>query len=152
RSVTTPGGLGSKIAFTRTEVAPLGEVDSNLAEIWVMNGDGTGRRQLTRNATFDLGATWSPDGQTVAFYSGTADGPHVFLIPAAGGDQTPLLDPSLHMRSRFPSWSNSGRIAFDNGGKDFGDIFTVNPDGSGLEQLTDNTSQRNIRPDWSPNG
>jgi Tol biopolymer transport system component len=144
---SAPAALGSKIAFTRTEVAVPGGEDSDEAEIWVMNGDGTELRRLTHNSTFDLGAVWSPDGQTVAFYSANpVAGPHIFLIPAEGGEQTPLTE----MRSRWPSWCANGKIAFDNGGPTSGDIFVINPDGSGLEQLTDSPSARNIRPDWSP--
>ena len=153
RSLSPPGStapdVGSKIAFTRTEVALPGAADSDAAEIWVMNPDGTGMRRLTHNDTFDLGAIWSPDGHTIAFYSAPATGdPQVYLIDANGGDQTPLVN----MRSRFPSWSNSGKIAFDNGSPTSGDIFVVNPDGSGLQQLTHDPTARNIRPDWSPDG
>jgi tol-pal system beta propeller repeat protein TolB len=142
--------LGAKIAFTRTEVAVPGGEDSNEAEIWFMNGDGSEPRRLTHNATFDLGAAWSPDGQTVAFYGADVEvgETHVFLIDADGGEQTQLTE----MRSRFPSWSAGGKIAFDNGAPTSGDIFVINPDGSGLEQLTNSPAARNIRPDWSPNG
>ncbi len=143
------GGLGSKIAFTRTEVAIPGLEDSHEAEIWVMNGDGSEPTRLTHNDTFDLGAVWSPDGHTIAFYSGVeGSGPRVFLTPADGGDQTQLTEGP----SRFPSWSASGKIAFDNGGPTAGDIFVINPDGTGLEQLTNSPAARNIRPDWSPDG
>jgi Tol biopolymer transport system component len=147
---SAPGGLGAKIAFTRVEDALPGSADSNEAEIWVMNGDGTGLRRLTHNGTFDLGAVWSPDGKTVAFYGADVDVdlPHVFLIDAEGGEQTPLTE----MRSRWPSWSASGKIAFDNGGPTSGDIFVINPDGSGLERVTNSPAARNIRPDWSPDG
>jgi hypothetical protein len=37
RPMTAPGGLGSKIAFTRTEDALPGPEDSDSGEIWVMN-------------------------------------------------------------------------------------------------------------------
>jgi len=152
------GGLGSKIAFTRiSQQGTCGTQDTNEGEIWLMNGDGTEQTRLTHNSTFDLGAVWSPDGQTVAFYGFDTTnpnvGPHIFLIPAAGGDQTPLTNMGADMRARFPSWSAAtGKIAFDNGGPNFGDIFVINPDGTGLQQLTDSTADRNIRPDWSPNG
>jgi Tol biopolymer transport system component len=151
-SESTPSGLGAKIAFTRTEVALPGIGDTNEAEIWVMNGDGTELRRLTHNETFDLGAVWSPDGKTVAFYGADVDVelPQVFLIEAAGGEQRRLT--KTEMRSRWPSWSASGKIAFDNGSPSSGDIFVVNADGSGLEQLTNSPAARNIRPDWSPNG
>lgn len=169
RSVTTPDGLGSKIAFTRTDAAQPGTEESNLAEIWVMNGDGANQRPLTCNNTFDLGAVWSPDGKTIAFYgsdvSNPSAGAHVYFIPADGGDcsaQQPLnvdagdcgaqLPLDVNMPSRFPSWSSSGKIAFDDGGPTSGDIFVVNPDGTSCTNLTQDPNARNIRPDWSPNG
>jgi Tol biopolymer transport system component len=148
--VTTPAVLGAKIAFTRTEDALPGPEDSDTGEIWVMNGDGSDRRRLTHNDTFDLGAVWSPDGQTIAFYSiDPIAGPHVFLIPAHGGPQRPL---HANGPSRFPSWSSQGMIAFDNGGPTGGNIFVVNRGGGGLQQLTDSFDERNIRPAWSPDG
>jgi Tol biopolymer transport system component len=42
-------------------------------EIFVMNADGTGVRQLTHNALWDEGPAWSPDGRQFAFSSGADD-------------------------------------------------------------------------------
>ena len=155
-------GSGSRIAFTRLreDVDRPGSDFRFDAEVWMMNGDGTEPTRLTYNTTDDLGATWSPDGRTVAFF-GTPFGPdaegrivaigppHVFLIDLETKSQRLLTE----MRGRFPSWSPDGRrIAFDNGGPTGGNIFVINVDGTGLQQLTDNAPARNIRPDWSPNG
>jgi Tol biopolymer transport system component len=147
-----------KIAFTRLreDIGIPGSTEQLEAEIWVMNGDGSEPRRLTYNTADDLGAVWSPDGKTVAFYGvqftpgtgGTLVGgpPNIFLIDAAGGPQRLLTG------GRFPSWSPDGkRIAFDSSGAG-SNIFTINPDGSGLEQLTHETAGRNIRPHWSPDG
>jgi Tol biopolymer transport system component len=158
---TRPAGAGSKIAFSRTENPLPGTEESNQGEIWVMNGAGTGQRRLTCNDTFDLGAVWSPDGKTIAFYSYDADNPaagaHVNFIPADDGDCTDQMPLNVNMQSRFPSWSVSGKIAFDNssGPTSPSDIWVVNPDGSGLQNLTNNPNDpaaRNIRPAWSPDG
>ncbi len=42
-------------------------------EIFVMNADGTGVRQLTHNTTWDEGPAWAPDGTKLAFSSGPSD-------------------------------------------------------------------------------
>ena len=57
-------------------------------DVWVMNADGTGRRNLTAgNKVNDWGPSWSPDGMTIVFLSGlenvydihqmNADGTHI---------------------------------------------------------------------------
>jgi TolB protein len=155
-------GQGSKIAFTRL-CATAGcsqSVEDQYAEIWVMNGDGSDPRQLTTNTTFDLGAVWSPNGKTVAFYGTQFDPtdkqvgpPRVYLINADGSDQHRLFNPPLKDQAgRWPSFSPDGtKIAFDSGGPS-SNIFVANTDGTDLQQLTFDDSARNIRPDWSPNG
>jgi WD40-like Beta Propeller Repeat len=40
-----------------------------LAELYVMNADGSGLRRLTRNRGHDHGPAWSPDGRYIAFAS-----------------------------------------------------------------------------------
>jgi Tol biopolymer transport system component len=147
---------GSKIAFSRLKDTPTSN-EFLETEIWVMNGDGSEPRRLTHNTTWDLSPVWSPNGKTVAFYAVQFDAlgqraiapPHIYLVNADGTDEHELTA----MPARFPSWSSNGRIAFDTGGGSAGsDIFVINTDGSGLEQLTHAPAARNIRPDWSPNG
>ena len=162
-AVTTPDfrisaqeGLGTRMAFTRLRESVNGDFRLD-AEIWIMNGDGSQATRLTYNSTDDLGATWSPDGKTIAFYGNqfVPDGrgglvaippPHVFLVDVESGVQTPLT------AGRFPSWSPDGqRITFDSSGNT-SKLFVINNDGSGVEQIANQPPARNIRPDWSPNG
>ena len=37
------------------------------SDIYVMNADGSGVRNLTRSAAPERGSTWSPDGRKIAF-------------------------------------------------------------------------------------
>ena len=171
--VTPADGLkGSKIAFSRlcaVSLPPTGclpSVEHQGAEIWTMNGDGSEPRQLTHNTTWDLAPVWSPNGETVAFfgvqYDPTTDKPvappHIYLVDASSGEQTPLTYQSgagaIPVVGRFPSFSPNGKqIAFDNGGPQSGDILVTNADGSGNPtNLTQDAAARNIRPDWSPDG
>src|SRR5688500_11416698 len=157
--------IASRIAFTRTreDVDREGSDYRLEAEIWMMNSDGSQAVRLTRNTTDDLGAVWSPDGKTIAFYGVQftpdsrgqliAGAPHIFLVDVDTRVQTPLVtDRREPVRGRFPSWSPNGEtIAFDTAGPG-SNIAVINIDGTGLKQLTHDATARNIRPDWSPDG
>ena len=71
---------GNQIAFTRTVSEP-GKLLSR-SDIWIINVDGTGARNLTSGLQWSSGrAAWSPDGQSVAF---GANG-YLWRIDLAGG-------------------------------------------------------------------
>jgi Tol biopolymer transport system component len=76
---------GSKILFTRYSL------DSPwLAEVFVVNADGTGERRLTHAAGDDVAAAWSPDGRKIAFTSGRSGSRQIFVMNADGSDQRNL--------------------------------------------------------------
>jgi TolB protein len=156
-------GQGSKIVFTRLcQRAGCPEsVEHQQAEIYIMNADGSGiPTRLTHNTTWDLGAVWSPNGKTIAFYGAQFDPitdkqlgpPHVYLINSDGSEQHPLFNPPLKDQAgRWPNFSPDGKkIAFDSGGQS-SNIFVANTDGTDAHPLTTD-SARNIRPDFSPDG
>jgi Tol biopolymer transport system component len=95
-------------------------------------------------ATFDL----SPDGQWLAL---TSDKPQedVYVARADGTGLRQLTNDLAFDRNT--QWSPDGtRIAFYSNRADGWDIWTINPDGSALTQLTKNGSAH--RPIWSPDG
>ena len=69
------------------------------AQVWIMNADGSDKRQLTfegRNAH----PAWSPDGKTIAFNSTRTGNLELFLMDADGSKQRQLTfneyeDPGL---------------------------------------------------------
>ena len=139
-----------KIAFTSGR-------DGNL-EIYVMNPDGTNQVRITSNDVVDASPTWSPDGRKIAFVGQKQNGSFaIFTMNADGNDRaeiTPLSD-SYWATWRPLSWSLNGRrIAF----QDYStastsmDIFVVNLDGSGRQNLTADHAHLDLTPTWSPDG
>jgi Tol biopolymer transport system component len=102
-----------------------------------MNPDGSGVNRLT-NETLDYMPTWSSDGTRIGFI-GPSDG--LFYINSDGSAETPVtgtVSPGLAMWR--PSWSKSGndQILFNTqpAPSQPEQIYTVNANGSSLQQLT----------------
>ncbi len=76
---------GGKIAFSaRGSKAAKGE-------IFVMNADGSGIRQLTMHPAHDSAPVWSPDGKRIAFISDRDGKDHenqIYVMRANGSEQT----------------------------------------------------------------
>jgi TolB protein len=134
-----------RLAFTS---APRFEPPGTGALLYVVNADGSRKRVLarlpysdggTRSADGGMGATWSPDGQTIVF--GGRSG--VFLVNADGSGQRKLTG-----AWRNANWSPDGkRLAFL-GSRENPGIYVMNADGSGARRLTHN----GFSPTWSPDG
>lgn len=89
----------------------------------------------------------SPDGRRLAYYSQSK----VFVMNVDGTGVHLLTDSG---DSRGPRWSPDGsRIAFYSNRTGTGQIWTANPDGSDLAQLTDFKDTKGVYyPVWSPDG
>jgi len=118
------------------KIAFAGNVGNNY-EIFVMNSDGSGRTQLTSNG-FSYNPAFSPDGNTIAFYSGgginrmNADGSNQIFLASASDDKL--------------SWSPDGRkIAYTCDG-----ICVVESNGSNSIHLSND--RNDSAPGWSPDG
>jgi TolB protein len=147
--------LGSKIAFTSDWDAP-----GVSTEIYVVNADGTGERQVTSTAGNSNGPAWSPNGRMIAFHSnrggGGFGGSDIYVVMTDDPSDVRRLTylTGLLGGAHFPNWSPNGRqVVFNSfwGGQPKRDIYVIDFDGTGLTKLTDHPAD-DIRPDWSPNG
>jgi TolB protein len=135
---------GKTVVFDRTTDAAT--------DIYTINADGTGERRLTTSGVASVG-TWSPDGSRIAFTQ--SNGPNgqmdIFTMNADGSNIVNMTN-TLASEDK-PSWSpNGARLAFMSDRAGVTQIFTANPDGTGVTQLTTALQGDNEDPDWSPDG
>jgi Tol biopolymer transport system component len=118
-----------------------------------MKADGTDARQLTDAPGDDWMASWSPDGERLAFFSDRDGYMAIYVMGADGSDPMNLTPkeegaPDEEWRHGWPAWLPDGRILFTSmRPATHGDweIFVMNDDGSGLERLTHTPGN-----DWGP--
>jgi dipeptidyl aminopeptidase/acylaminoacyl peptidase len=99
------------------------------------------------------GATWSPDGKTVAFVSNLSGRNNLWLVPSEGG--WPMQLTVSDQRQTQPTWSPDGKwIAYmsDYDGDEQWDIFLVSPKTGQVKNLTNTREIAEESPTWSPDG
>lgn len=139
---------GSRIVFIHP--APLGG-GSHRLEVAVIGIDGTGYQVVSGPAESALRPRWAPDSRVAYAMSSTGE-PYTYFddlvirsLAPGGGLQHVIAAPRDGVRSL--AWSSSGdRLAF---GRADGGLWTVDADGTDLQQLTAGSEGR---PDWAPDG
>lgn len=155
---------GSKVLFQYQDA-------TGPTSIWVMNRDGSHRRQITPGTLLGHGdANWSPDGSRIVFqvpadptddqnpqqiYTIHPDGTHLRQITHYA------IIPGVTIATFGPRWSPDGKkLVFSHrdpyttqgpDGLPHSDIFEMNPDGSNVVQITftpekDNNTAWGARP------
>jgi Tol biopolymer transport system component len=56
-----------------------------------MDADGANQRNISRRPEADLAPAWGPDGDSIAFYTHSADSYRIHVMDANGGNQHPLV-------------------------------------------------------------
>lgn len=144
----------TRIAFARFDL------DNDRSDVWVMDADGTNRRQVTTGTGYDTGIDWSPDGSMLAIMSDrggdaeivliTVDGNTVDGNTVDGGEERQLTDNTVG--DTWPRWSPDGsQIAFARRVNERKQIFVMDASGENELQLTTGTRGGEF-PVWSPDG
>jgi Tol biopolymer transport system component len=105
---------------------------------------------VTQGSRFVVSCDLSPDGEWLVFYQ-AAKQEDIFVVKTDGTELRQLTNDIY--KNRYPRWSPDGKkIAFysNRGGKY--EVWTINRDGSGLQQVTYNSTAGAMYPVWSPDG
>jgi TolB protein len=123
---------GTRIAFERDY------------DIWVMNADGTGQKNLTNTAdsASEYEPNLSPDGTKIAF---TRDG-DIWVMGSGGTNQKNLTN-TTSLGEDYPAWSPNGRkLAFT----EHDDIWVMDADGTNRTNRTNTPRVTEYVGDWQP--
>ncbi len=119
------------------------------SDIYNVDLNGKIKEKLVGHRGIDISSSRSPDGSKIVFTSGRSGLSQVYVKDLKTGSEERITFDFNEATS--PVWSSKGRIAFDGITKGKHDIYTINPDGTGLKQLTDSDGN-NEDPCWSPDG
>ncbi len=80
------------IVFHSDRDAEVGGPHNGAGDLWVMDADGGGMRQLTSAAGRDYRPRWSPDGDSLVFVSDRDGNDEVYILDLLTGAETRLTD------------------------------------------------------------
>src|SRR3989440_127984 len=137
---------GASYSRDGTKIAFMNNYDGDY-EICVMNADGTGIKQLTRNSATDTYPSWSPDGTKIAFASNRDGDLDIYRYDISGHAplqwdlaQAPKIVSDDNAVEGPAIWSPDGKqIALSSNRDGDFEVYVMNADGGPQRQLTHNT-------------
>ena len=136
---------------------PNGQLVYTLSQLYVVNPDGSGKREVTTSTpqrpirAFQPG--WAPDGFRITFANtvGTSTGGGIWIINSDGTGGARV--PNTQQNDAWPTFSPDGRqIAFMRNENRYDRLFVVNVDGTGLRSVMPDAQVHVADPEWSPDG
>ena len=121
--------VGTKIVFVSDRTGSK--------EIWVMNWDGTGQRQLTRYGSITTFPSASPDGRMVAFTTYASGSPAIQIFSLDSGRKLPFYNQRASMNSFVTFTPDSKRVIFSStAGGGAAQLYMTNVDGGNFQRIT----------------
>jgi TolB protein len=136
--------------IARTKIAFVGE-QSGGREIYLMDYDGFGPRQVTADGFINLMPRWSPDRRYLVFTSyRSRNKQDIDLIELATGKRSTLVElPGLNIT---PAYSPDGRLlAFSTSRDGNSEIYTLDVRDRSFKRLTADAAG-DLSPSWAPTG
>ena len=145
---------GKKILFQTSKLSKDNPIEN--VDIWVMDTDGSNKKQLTKYSGHDTNPKWSPDGKKIAYRSGNLSNCDIRIMNPYGSDKKQLTTGALI--SGF-DWSPDGRniayISWLTKDPKAKEIWIMDADGSNKELLLSvpcDPSRVGMGLAWSPDG
>ncbi|HEX3052146.1 MAG TPA: hypothetical protein VHP83_15915, partial [Aggregatilineaceae bacterium] len=128
----------------------LAYIEADPSSLFVSNLDHGPPERIGTISLQNLGLSWSPDGQWIAFVSERGGNSDIYVIRPDGND---LINVSHDEgRDSRPTWSPDSRwITFESDRDGQLDLLLVRPDGSDLYPLASHPSA-DFGAVWSPDG
>lgn len=140
----------------RCRVAFTSQTEETDHDIFIINADGTGLRQLTNDPARDMFPDWSFDGKTIAFVSYRDGYRNIYVMDSAGGParQITFNGGDYTQWLAFSPVDDTVAYTFNPAGENVGgSIYLIHADGTGQIQLTIPPGRANdSEPAWSPDG
>ena len=151
RKLSSQRGQNSGAAYCGGKLAVTLSMGGENTDIYLIDPK-TGRKlqRLTDHWDIDTSPTWNSNCTKIAFVSGRASSPQIYVMNADGSNQRRLTLKGTY--NTQPEWSPKGnKIVFSSRDeRNAYDIFTVDLEGN-IERLTQNQGN-NEDPSFSPDG
>jgi len=136
-----------------------------VSAIWIMNADGSGKKQLTPHKLEAGALDVSPDGSHVVFinHENTPNPTSIFVMNIDGSGIHRLTKPPAGHRDSFPKYSPDGTKIVFQSNRPYLEcfaceaLFEMNADGTGIVQVTTDLTgggcpddDNCVLPDWGP--
>ena len=154
QQVNLRGVARTKLAFTSTRDAERlsGANARDTQNIYIGDYDGANQRRISVARTLELGPTWSPDAQSIAYTSYISGYPDIIVADIYKGRNTRPAKGNDRVHNFLSVWSPDGqKLAFMSPRDGNSEIYVVNRDGSGLRRLTNHPGS-DVTPTWAPSG
>lgn len=117
-------------------------------DVWVVNSDGTGLRNVSVSTYVDVAPQWSPTGERIAFESNRAGTRDIFTVKADGAELVNLTAGNAAL-DQLPVWSPDGNsLAFLRDNK----LWVMDATGGNAHQLAALDVFASGGISWSPDG
>ncbi len=136
------GEFNTKIAFVSKK--------KSLADIYIINYDGSEMKNLTGHESIVIGPRWSPDGEHLAFTSYRDGHPEVYVHDLKSGTEKKVASfEGLNLCGSFSPDGNKLLLTLSKDGNE--EIYVLEIDTMKLKRITHNYSI-DVSPIWSPDG